>query len=218
MSENSTPQIFVTECNDCSTTVRVEALSTFTNFSEYDPMDSEKISFCRCPNCNSPILLKQLRDFDEVEGLFWRPPAILFPGNPFHVNPEIPDKLKEALYESILCHKARSHTATVIMCRRTLEGFCSHMGIQERSLEKSIKRLNDLGLVNSQLYEWANELRLAGNEAAHNIDIQFSELDSKDILDFTIAILDYTFSFKIKFDRFKKRKEVKSHSHTGSGK
>lgn len=213
MSDALSPKNLITECRECSLSVSAEVVSSYIDKNPYDPMDSERFSFCRCPNCNSPILLKERCDFDEIEGIFWRQPTILFPGNPFHINPEIPERLRKALQESILCYNAKSHTASVIMCRRTIEGFCHSQGVSENNLGKSIKKLHEQGLINNQLYEWANELRLAGNEAAHNIDVEFSALDAKDILDFSIAILDFTFSFKIKFDKFKERAKMSKNNN-----
>ena len=74
------------------------------------------------------------------------------------------------------------------------------LNIEIKNLALSIKKLKDEGVINEQLFDWADELRLAGNKAAHNIDNNFDSLDAKDILDFTIAILDFTYSFKDKFD------------------
>ncbi len=80
-----------------------------------------------------------------------------------------------------------------------------NLKVKTLTLAKSIRRLKDEGVINEQLFEWANQLRLVGNEAAHNINSEFSGIDAKDILDFTIAILDFTYSFKDKFDKFKER-------------
>jgi hypothetical protein len=75
-------------------------------------------------------------------------------------------------------------------------------------LAKAITILKDEEIINEQLFEWANELRLSGNEAAHNIQSTFSNQDAKDILDFTIAILDFSYSFQEKFNQFKQRREA----------
>ena len=164
----------------------------------------------QCPKCSSPFLVEQELDVDrETLKDFWDSPQKIYPSTLFHINPIIPEELQRALLECIQCYKANAHTATAIMCRRTIEAFCKIKGIEEKNLDKSIRRLKDEGFINDQLYEWANELRLIGNQTAHNIHTEFSIIDSKDILDFTIAILDFTYSFKDKFDKFKARNKSK---------
>ena len=64
-------------------------------------------------------------------------------------------------------------------------------------------------IIDERLFEWANTLRMAGNEAVHDVDITVSREDSKDMLDFTNAIIDYIYSFKEKFEQFKKRRKKK---------
>ncbi len=203
--ENNEPTSIIVDCDNCNARVQAEIVASFADTNSDDLLDYINYLFCRCPSCSSPILLQQEYDYDGVD-LFWKFKAKLYPNPSFHINPVIPEQLQKALIESIQCYKSKANTATVIMCRRTIEGFCSLKGIQEVNLDKSIKRLRDEGYINEQLFEWANELRLSGNEAAHNIGSEFSLLDSKDILDFTIAILDFTYSFKDKFDKFKARR------------
>jgi hypothetical protein len=199
------------ECHTCNALVKGEEVGHYVNENPYDFMDSQKYTLCKCPQCHSPLLVEQDLGMDVyLNETAWGRVKKIYPNNLFHINPVIPEKLQKALQECIQCFKADANTATAIMCRRTLEGFCLLKGVEERSLEKSIKRLKEEGLINDQLFEWANQLRLAGNEAAHNIEGEFSSIDAKDILDFTIAILDFTYSFKDKFDRFKERRVKKT--------
>lgn len=192
------------ECDICNALVKGEIIGSYVNKNEYDWVESVQYTLCKCPSCSSPILAHQ--EYDYVAGdLEWGMAIKMFPSNAFHINPIIPEKLRKALVECIQCYKSKSYTATAIMCRRAIEGFCSIRGVEERNLDLSIKKLRDEGIINEQLFEWANQLRLVGNEAAHNIDSEFTSIDAKDILDFTIAILDFTYSFKDKFDRFKAR-------------
>jgi hypothetical protein len=199
------------QCSNCSVLVDANEVGSYTDTNPYDPMDSEKFILCKCPQCSSPILTRQRYTYAYGEVVL-SIPTVLYPNNEFRINPIIPETLKIALIESIKCYQADAFTATVIMCRRTLEGFVEIKGIKEKNLDKSIQRLRDNSIINEQLFEWANELRLSGNEAAHNINASFTNIDAKDILDFTIAILDFTFSFKEKFDAFKKRSEERRKS------
>lgn len=137
--------------------------------------------------------------------VFWGSPQKVYPINNFHINPIIPEILRNALNECIQCYKSRAYTASTIMCRRLIEGFCLVKGVKERNLETSLKVLHENGTINEQLFEWVNQLRILGNDAAHNIEAKYSAEDAKDTLDFSIAVLDFTYSFKDKFEKFKSR-------------
>ena len=63
-------------------------------------------------------------------------------------------------------------------------------------------------IIENRLYEWADALRISGNEAAHGVKLQISQKDAKDILEFTHALLEYVFTFQEKFDQFKSRQSL----------
>ena len=69
------------------------------------------------------------------------------------------------------------------------------------------------GKIDERLYDWADMLRLVGNEAAHDIHVEVSKDDAGDILDFTNAIVDYIFSFNDKFLEFKNRRQQNESYH-----
>lgn len=192
------------ECPNCVINLEVEILSEYSYINPDDPIEGTNYTFSKCPRCYTPLLIQQIRVY-EYGIIDWSNPQLLYPTSEFHINPIIPEKLRESLTECIKCYRGKAYTATTIMCRRTVEGFCLLKGVNEKTLAKSIEKLKIDGIINEQLFEWANELRLIGNEAAHNIEIEFTTIDSRDILDFTIAILDFTYSFKDKFDKFQKR-------------
>jgi hypothetical protein len=196
-------------CHNCNLTVVSVILGEFSNISEYDITVGSKFSLCKCPKCLSPVLVEQDRYLEFGTTFDWGNPVSLYPNNEFYINPVIPIILRSSLLESVKCYKAKANIASVIMCRRTLEIFCKEKGITERYLVNAIKKLKTNGIINEQLFEWADKLKSIGNEAAHDHDVTISELDAKDALDFTIAILDYTYSFKDKFDRFKSRSDKK---------
>lgn len=199
------------ECSNCNVVANVQPIGEYQNENPYDWLDSEKYLFAKCPNCSGPILMKSEMTFSQgLNEIEWNTPVRLYPSSNFHINPIIPDDLKKALSESVKCYESSLYTSTVIMCRRTLEGYCQIMGVSKKlPLVKALEKLKQNGRINPQLYEWATLLRDSGNEAAHNIKSDFSVEDAKDILDFTIAILDFSYSFKDKFDKFIARKNGK---------
>ncbi len=206
----------VVECHNCEVTIEGAQIAEHIVVRSDDPIDTWKYTLLKCPKCSNPILVEQNYVW-ECNTFEYSYPKQVYPIIDFHINPEIPDRLKEALFESIKCYRTKANTATVIMCRRTIEGFCLLKGIKSKNLAKGIEELKERQIINEQLFEWANELRISGNEAAHNIDSTFTSIDSKDILEFTIAILDYSYSFQEKFNKFKERRNASTngvrHSH-----
>lgn len=53
---------------------------------------------------------------------------------------------------------------------------------------------------------------ISGNEAAHDVNVTISAEDARDILEFTNALLEYVFTFRDKFEEFKKRRANKTSS------
>lgn len=97
------------------------------------------------------------------------------------------------------------------MCRKTLEGLCSAHNIKGRNLSDSLKKLKDNGIIEERLFEWAEELRTLGNEAAHGVDSIVNAQDANNMLEFTEALAEYVFTYRDKFESFKKRRsEVQS--------
>ncbi len=198
------------QCSACNVTSETEVISQFSNHNENDPSVGRQFSFLKCPSCCNPVVMESHLVW-EINGFIWGTPVRLFPVSKFHINPAIPKELRNALLESAQCYEAALYTPTVIMCRRTLDGFCQLMGVSKKlTLDKALKKLQDDGYISPQLYEWATLLRNKGNEAAHDINSNFTETDAKDLLDFTIAILDFSYSFKDKFEKFKLRQDTKS--------
>lgn len=139
----------------------------------------------------------------------WSDLEQLYPVGEFSINPDIPELLRVAFNETIKSYNAGTFTAAVIMCRRTLDGFCAEKGATKKSLFANLKELKEKGVINDQLYDWADLLRISGNEAAHDVTIAFSKEDARDLLEFTVAILDYSYSFQSRYVKFVERKKSK---------
>ncbi len=105
-----------------------------------------------------------------------------------------------------MCLRAKCFLATVIMCRRTLEGLCCHFENNFQNLAAGLKKLHDDKFIDNRLFEWAEALRKNGNLAAHDPGISISWEDASDLLDFTRATLDYVFVLHERFEEFKKRR------------
>jgi len=195
----------IVECSKCNAIVEANEIANF-QYLRNDNKPSGRYVFLKCIKCDSPILINQENIGNMADGDIWDKPLVLFPRNEYKINPEIPSILQDSINEAHLCYKINAYTATVIMCRRALECICSLKSVSEKNLNNSIKKLKDDGIIDNQLFEWADVLRITGNEAAHDINTNISKEDAKDILDFTNAMAEYIFMFKEKLDGFRKRR------------
>src|SRR4051812_18644501 len=104
------------ECPNCNAGVEGEIQSEYVSENFDDWTEAQRYIFLKCPKCEKPTLLQQLREID-YSGVYWANLSILYPQVDFHINPVIPHELRKSLIESIQCYKAKSNTATAIMCR-----------------------------------------------------------------------------------------------------
>jgi hypothetical protein len=133
-------------------------------------------------------------------------PARIYPPIETGMSLAIPVPIILTYYEARDCFRAKCYTATAIMCRKTLEGIAEEHKVTVRNLATALKEMRDKGIIESRLYEWADALRISGNEAAHGVNVSISKQDAKDILEFTNALLEYVFTFQDRFEQFKKRR------------
>ena len=194
----------IIECEECNAFVEATEHGSFEKFSD-GSSPSISYSLLQCNKCLSPILVEQLNIGNLADGDIWDQPIRLFPSSKYRPNPNAPKNIQRTFSEAYICYRNRAYTAAAILCRKTLEGICKAHGVDEKNLMASLKKMNDEGLIDERLYEWSDALRHVGNEAVHDVNITVSQTDAQDILEFTNAILDYLFSYRDRFESFKKR-------------
>ena len=197
------------ECTSCHAHVDAEEAGNF-QYGPGEDNDPGRYVLLRCKRCRSPLLVNQENTGNMAEGDIWGAPTVLYPQSDFRVNPKAPPEIRAAVEEGIKCYRARAFTAAAIMCRKTLEGVCDAHGVKERTLDASLKKMLETDTIDRQLYDWSDQLRITGNEAAHGVGIVSSAQDARDALDFTIGIIDYLFSYRDQFEKFKARRGQKN--------
>jgi hypothetical protein len=211
------------ECKHCEAMVDAKELFTY-EYEEvaegYGPFDT-KVTFAKCPACDAPLLAGQINTADG-----WDEPDRFYPPMDRELYLEVPDHIVRAFTEARTCLRAKAYTAAAIMCRKTLEGICSEHGVRSSgTLAAQLKKLKENGVIENRLFEWAEELRTMGNEAAHGVEFVVSRDDARDTLEFTEALIEYVFTYRDKFENFKKRrakatsppKEARGEKQKGSG-
>jgi hypothetical protein len=195
----------IVECFNCRSYVEAEKRGGFERFSNGDG-PSSLFSLLMCSQCGSPILVRQTSVARLVDGDDWYIPQLVFPTSDLRVNPNAPRNIQAAFDEACNCYRVRAFTACAIMCRKTLERICAAHEVNQGGLAKSLRKMHDLNLIDDRLFEWSDLLRTTGNQAAHGGEVSIQGRDAKDIVEFTNAIMDYLFSFRGRFEEFKKRR------------
>lgn len=191
----------VLECKNCSAIVDAQVLAHYIVSDDIAP--SMRYSFAKCPKCDDPLLAVEVEGFDD-----WEPPERIYPATDLALSGTIPKPIAASFDEAARCLRAKAFTAAAIMCRKTLEGICVAQGAIERNLAKALEKLRDDGVIDRRLFEWAEQLRLFGNEAAHDVHVTIAAPDASDIVDFTRALIEYVFTFQERFEDFKARRSA----------
>jgi hypothetical protein len=183
------------QCGRCD--VAIDAIHEGQYRFQDDGLPEETVVLARCPRCNEPVLIRWTEISDPVQ---------VFPAPDRPLSRSVPEAIRECFQEARDCFRAGAHTATALMCRRTLEAVAREHGVAERSLAATLQVMKDRGIIEARLLDWAQALRVVGNEAAHEVERAVPGQDAQDALDFTSALLEYMYTFRDRFEAFKRRR------------
>ena len=162
----------------------------------------------RCPKCSSPFLF--LRQYYEIPAEYSgesTEPQQLYPNTREIPLDTVPPTIKMAYEDAFQAYKVGLYAPCVLMCRKTVEAICYEKGITKGNLKKKLLDLKEKEIIDGHIYEWADSLRLIGNEAAHELLPNISKQDCRDTIDFTESVILMTFVLSNKFEEFKERRE-----------
>jgi len=151
---------FLVECRSCQAVVSTQRMAGYSALIDGDI--PQRFSFGMCPQCSSPLLVGEEWYGNQGEVEVWSDPYRLYPPPDDILSPGIPKGVRQSHSEALRCFKAQAHSATAIMCRRTLERACAEHGINEQNLAESLAAMKAEGLIEARMLEWADALRIAG--------------------------------------------------------
>jgi hypothetical protein len=189
---------------------------------EYDKQKI-RLAIATCYRCSAPSVLHQELIWDdstEEERVRSTRANVVWPVSDkrsFVRSVVIPEELRREHREAQSCFNADAYTATVVMVRRALEGVCSHHNITATNLVRALEEMERQGLIEGRLLEWAQELRVLGNQAAHFTGRPVARQDAQDALELAEALLDYLYLFTGRFNAFKKRQAEAQENASGGG-
>jgi Domain of unknown function (DUF4145) len=201
------------ECSYCAAIVDAKEMAEYEWDERFEPGGqsvpwNSKVTFAHCPVCKGPLLAYQDdADFDGAGATGWGEPVRVYPARDRELGFSVPNDITRAFTEARTCYRNKAFTASTIMCRKTLEGICSAHGARSSDkLAAQLEKLKESGVIENRLFEWAEALRTMGNEAAHGVESVISAADARDTLEFTEALIEYVFTYRDKFESFKKRR------------
>ena len=106
---------------------------------------------------------------------------------PKPIDERIKGPIKDDFIESRRCFSIGAFRASAVMARRALQSICLDKGAKvSDKLEKQIDWLFAQGIITKDLKNWAHEVRLVGNDAAHpkkpDEDTPVTQQEAEDIL------------------------------------
>jgi hypothetical protein len=195
-------------CRHCGTRSISEAIAT-EYWRERDERGADtdyRYRLVKCTACGdvSLLLAMQVGYSGEIE--VYEDDYAVYPAPPRILSVAVPKTLRACFEEARACYQVRAYTASAIMCRRALELLAIERGVRECNLAQSVTKLKEQGDIDQRLYDWCDALRLAGNEAAHEVGQGVPQADAKDMNDLAEAIIDYVYVFQARYEEFMKRR------------
>jgi hypothetical protein len=189
------------DCHVCKAKVNAEVLG------EHNDTDffATRTYLLKCPSCDTALVAESTEDYVDDKSV-WSQPVRVYPRPKRPLGTDIPKIVRVSLEEAEKCMQSGAYLAATAMCGRSLEAICRHYKTKDNYLGGGLKELRDMGVIESRLYEWSEELRDQRNNAAHATDTEIGAQDANDVMTFTYAIIDYVFMLAQKFEKFQKRK------------
>jgi hypothetical protein len=160
----------------------------------------------KCLNCNEPIL--QRDKFNHVDDHYWSDGFDqLYPIIEIEASKNAPKIVRGPYSEAIKCYRVQAYDACVIMCRKGIEAICIDKKLSNGNLFDKLKKLKDIGILSTEMYQWSDELRLLGNDCAHDHNEIVTKEDAKDSIDFFEALITYLYQLTIKYNNLKERRK-----------
>ncbi|MFB2645730.1 DUF4145 domain-containing protein [Raphidiopsis sp. BLCC-F218] len=163
-----------------------------------------KFTFLQCTKCSQPfITCTEYSDNPEhYHDPTYGQPKTLYPTSEKTISSEVPIYIRTVLEESMRCYNNKAFIASVIMCVKALDYVCKDYKIEEGSLENKLKKMKEQEIIDQNLYDWADRLRVTENDFVHK-NITFGAIDAQYMINFTYTVIDYVFTYRKKIEQFK---------------
>lgn len=123
----------------------------------------------------------------------------------------LPESVRDAFIEAIICFVYDLYSASILMCRKSLEELSIHQGGgDKRYLRSKIDGLKDMNVIDQNMHGVAIEIIEFGNWGAHSGKFRGKKITEDDVmcvLDFLKIYNDYTYCLQKRLHDSGQRRE-----------
>jgi hypothetical protein len=192
----------------------------FTSAGEYRIVSpgTQFLAFFRCNKCQEGLIARY-----EMTANHGHPSPVSCPADPSelgfrvkHMYPQkvptripshVPDQLGRYFQQAFDGYRRGDHDASGAMSRKVIDVSTQKLLAEESkkygNIRDRIDALANKGALTNDLKDWAHEVRLGGNEAAHD-ETPYSKEEAEELLDFAELYLTYVYTLP---GRLKERRD-----------
>jgi len=165
----------------------------------------EEYTLAACRNCGEPALFyrEELQIQQEILEVEEPDYHLLWPSTPRLLSCQLPEAVARPYSEACHAELMKLPMSSAVMIGRALEATCKDFDPASISISDGLRRMTEAGALSDELFEWADELRVIRNEAAHASHVHIEQSEVSEALDFLQTILKVLYEYRPKFKRFK---------------
>ncbi|MEX1031358.1 MAG: DUF4145 domain-containing protein [Paenibacillaceae bacterium] len=199
----------IIDCPYCESKVDGIEKGEHQTYGEHEDNPSKRV-LLECPVCHCSLLAETEHWQIGNEEYKWSNAVRLWPEPDRILSWELPDIVSVSLNEAKKCFTGTAYIGCAVMCGRSIEGICKDFNTKSQNIAGGLKELLDQQIIDKRIYDWGEALRIHRNFGAHASEENISRVDATDLLDFALAICDYVYILRNKFESFmERRKNIK---------
>ena len=161
-----------------------------------------------CPVCKGVSLYKSYTDDTMViPNGYVSNVSMEYPGSKYDFK-NVPKSILES-YQAVIKTSKVDLSICLIAVRRVLEKICKERGSKEKTLDAMLKEMVNIHILPETLDQCSFLIRKLGNSGAHGDDIDISQSDILELIDFIETILYYIYELPVKIARMNNKYSLK---------
>lgn len=170
-------------------------------------------SLLECPVCEGISLYKSYSDDTMLTPYGYESDvSIEYPGNKYDFK-HVPESILKSYQAAVKTSKVDLNVC-LIAIRAVLEKICKERGSKKKNLEAMLKEMVNKNVFPETLDQCSFLIRKLGNSGAHGDDIDMSQSDVLELIDFIETILYYIYELPVKIANVNDKYNLKLENKT----